>query len=90
MFNIFIKKDDRSGVTDSIKFAGHIVTTLNSNGKNYKEHEALIKAGISGKIGMESECFVVSRANHRFDARNNLSDQLCDTYLYPEDGYNQV
>ena len=33
VFSIFIKRDDRSGVTDSIKFAGHMITTLNSNGK---------------------------------------------------------
>ena len=46
-------------MTESIKFAGHIITVLNSNGENYKDHEALIKAGISGKIGMESEAFVV-------------------------------
>ena len=70
----FIKRDDRAGVTDSIKFAGHIITTLNSNGRNCKEHEEQIKAGIMDKIGMPSECFVVSRAHHRFDARDKLSD----------------
>ena len=32
--SIFIKKDDRAGVTDRINFAGHIITTLNSNGTN--------------------------------------------------------
>ena len=35
---------------------------------------ALIKDGISQKIGMGPECFVVSRTNHKFNATSTLSD----------------